>query len=141
MKLNAMTRRTLEYIKDKYNTEPEYLWSASPTSAALRNTCTGKWFAVLMGDLSMSKLGLQSDDRVDVLNLKCDPMLSFTLVDNERIFPAYHMNKEHWISVRLDGCVPLEELKMLIDMSYEIVDNNGKNKRRKSVQTDKGATP
>ncbi len=116
-----MTQQILEYIKETYNTEPEYLWHATPTNAALRNNRTGKWFAVLMGSLPLNKLGLISEEREDVLNLKCDPMLSFTLVDNERIFPAYHMSKEHWISVRLDGCVPLEELKRLVDMSYTLV--------------------
>ncbi|MBQ7999658.1 MAG: MmcQ/YjbR family DNA-binding protein [Ruminococcus sp.] len=121
-----MTQQILEYIRDTYGAEPEYLWRATPTNAALRNNCTGKWFAALIGNLPLSKLGVKTDKRADVLNLKCDPMISFTLVDNERIFAGYHMNKEHWISVRLDGCVPVDELKALVDMSYEIVDNKGK---------------
>ena len=118
-----MTRQILEYIKDTYNAEPEYLWQATPANAALRNNHTGKWFAVLIGNLPLNKFSLQTEERADILNLKCDPVLSFSLVDNERIFYGYHMNKEHWISVRLDGCVPLEELKMLTDMSYRLVDS------------------
>lgn len=125
-----MTQQILDHIKEVYGTEPEYLWLKTPTNAALRNSTTGKWFAVLIGDLPLRKLGLESAQRADVLNLKCDPMISYTLVDSERIFPAYHMNKEHWISVRLDGCVPIEELKMLIAMSYDIVSSTEKAKRR-----------
>ncbi len=34
--------------------------------------------------------------------------------------PAYHMNKERWITIRLDGSVPEEEIKNLIDMSYHL---------------------
>lgn len=121
-----MTQQILEYIRDTYGAQPEYLWRATPTNAALRNSRTGKWFAALIGALPLSKLGLHTEDRADVLNLKCDPMLSYTLIDNERIFAGYHMNKEHWISVRLDGCVPIDELKALVDMSYALVNKKGR---------------
>lgn len=116
-----MLARVLEYIKERYKVEPEYLWASSPQNGALRNPHNGKWFAVIIGGLAKSKLGLDSQQKVTVLNLKCDPMLSFSFVDNERIFKGYHMNKEHWISVLLDGSVQMEELLMLVDMSYELV--------------------
>ncbi len=117
-----MLARILEYTKERYKVEPEYLWVSTPQNGALRNPRNGKWFAVIIGGLAKSKLGLASDHKVTVLNLKCDPMLTFSFVDNERIFRGYHMNKEHWISVLLDGSVSMEELRMLVDMSYELVD-------------------
>lgn len=119
--ITEMTQRILDYISETYNTSPEYLWLSTPANAVFRNQATGKWFGVLLGELPLKKLGVNSEERADVLNLKCDPLLSFTLVDDERVFPGYHMNKEHWISVRLDSTITFEELKMLVDMSYGLV--------------------
>ncbi len=117
-----MLARIFEYVKEKYGVLPEYLWESTPENGALRNSRRGKWFAVFISDLSKRKLGLPNDEKVTVLNLKCDPMLTFSFVDDERIFRGYHMNKEHWISVLLDGSVPFEELCALVDMSYNIID-------------------
>ncbi len=36
--------------------------------------------------------------------------------------PAYHMNKEHWITILLDGSVEREKIKQLIDLSYELTE-------------------
>ena len=36
------------------------------------------------------------------------------------VTPAYHMNKEHWNTVRLDGDVPEEELRAMLDHSWEL---------------------
>ncbi len=121
-----MKAEILRYIKDFYGAHVEYLWESTPQNGALRNQTTKKWFGVLFGSLPKSKLGIKSDEKADVLNLKCDPIMSFAIVDNVRIFPGFHMNKEHWISVLLDGSVDLEELKTLVDISYEMVDRRGK---------------
>ena len=39
---------------------------------------------------------------------------------DEGILPAYQMNKEHWISVLLDGTVEKEKICDLIDISYDL---------------------
>ena len=130
-----MKNEILEYIKDFYGVEVEFLWEATPENGALRNPKNKKWFAVLLGSLPKSKLGIKSGDKADVLNLKCDPIFNFAVVDNIRVFPGYHMNKEHWISVLLDGSLPFEELKALVDMSYEIVDRRVvKNTRKTEIK-------
>ena len=67
-----------------------------------------------------SKLGLREDGMIDVVNLKCDPVLIGSLRMEKGIFPAYHMSKDKWISVALDGSVDDEQVKMLLDMSYEL---------------------
>ena len=118
-----MKENIIKFIKETYGVSSEYLWASTPENAIFRNPHNGKWFAVLIGNLPKSKLGVNSTDKVNVLNLKCDPMLSYSFIDNQRIFKGYHMNKEHWISVLLNNSVPMEEVKMLIDMSYEIVNS------------------
>ena len=116
----TVTDQVLEQIRQVYGIEPEYLWARTPNCAALRHRDTKKWFAALMLDLPAERLGLKEDRRVDVLNLKCDPRMMGSLVDGRRILRGYHMNKEHWISVLLDGSVPAEELAPLIELSWQL---------------------
>ena len=40
----------------------------------------------------------------------------------EGILPGYHMNKEHWISVVLDGSVAIEHIHELIQDSYALTE-------------------
>ena len=65
---------------------------------------------------------LSENDGVAQMNLKCDPDEALALRD---IFPAvkpgYHMNKKHWITVTLDGSVPANEIRRLIDNSFRLV--------------------
>lgn len=122
-----MTFRIVEYIKNKYDVSPEFLWEKNPSSAAVRNKRTGKWFGVIIGGLSKSKLGLNSDEKCEIINLKCDPLFISLTVDGKGFFRAYHMNKEKWISVLLDGTVPFEEICEIIDMSYEIINCKRRN--------------
>ncbi len=56
------------------------------------------------------------------VNLKCDPDLALELRDRyEKVRPGYHMNKKHWNTVEIDGGIPDEETRKMIDRSYELV--------------------
>lgn len=70
--------------------------------------------------VSKSKFGIKSDNAVDILNLKSDPILIGSLRLKEGVFPAYHMNKEKWIAIFLDGTVPKNEICDLLDLSYDL---------------------
>lgn len=59
-------------------------------------------------------------ERIWILNLKCDPNLAPILHDFRAIFPAYHMNKRHWISVDLNA----NDVLNLDKNSREILDKN-----------------
>ena len=56
-------------------------------------------------DVPKNKLGLHDDCVLDVVNLKCDPILICSLLCENGFFPAYHMNKNSWITVALDNTV------------------------------------
>ena len=115
-----MTRNELEaYIAQTYNTDPEYPWLAYPTYAVFRHQSNRKWFAVVM-EIPTEKIGLPDGGSIDVVNLKCDPLLIGSLRNEPGFFPAYHMSKAHWLTVVLDGTVEAGKLKFLIDMSYEL---------------------
>lgn len=130
--MHKKTTKVIEYIQTRYGAEPEYPFLTSSQTAIFRNPKTGKWFAVLLGSLPKRCLGLAEEGETDVLNLKCDPIMTFSLIDQKRIFRAYHMNKEHWISVRLDSDIAMDELVFLLDVSYELVDKQKKHQAKES---------
>lgn len=81
-----------------------------------------KWYA-LLSDVEYNKLNKNTDitTKVKVLNLKYPTDKILDIIDNKNIFPAYHMNKKHWISIVLDKNIKLETIKELIDISYSLV--------------------
>ena len=55
-------------------------------------------------------------------NLKCDPERAIELRDAyDGITPGYHMNKQHWNTVRLDGSVPAPLLEELLQHSFDLI--------------------
>ena len=119
-----------EYAKKKYHTEPEYLWMRFPGYAVLRHTDNKKWYAIVM-NIKGSKLGLDSEDQVDVLNLKIDDLLFYDmLIHHSGYFPGYHSSKGKWVSVLLDGTVSMEDICPLIDMSFLATAPKKHNKNR-----------
>ncbi len=116
-----MTRNTLfEYAEQNYGTVPEYLWKSSPEHAVLRNQSNAKWFAIVMR-VNEKNLGLNGSSDIDILNVKCDPITIGSLRLQEGFLPAYHMNKENWISIILDSKIPDSMIFDLLDSSYYII--------------------
>ena len=105
------------YIAEQYGIEPEYLFKRYPDIAVFRRPDSGKWFA-LTGVLERRKLGIAEDGRVEIVNLKLDPLIVEMLRSREGFRPAWHMNRERWITVLLDGPIEAEELHTFLDMSY-----------------------
>ena len=113
-----MRRNELEaFIMETYNAEADYPWRKSPNHAVFRHCSNRKWFALIM-DVPKNKLGLQGEELLDVVNLKCDPILIGSLRGEPGFLPVYHMSKDNWITVALDGSAPDDKIKMLLDMSY-----------------------
>lgn len=115
-----MNRAELErYIAEVYSTQGENPWAQSPTNTVFRYRHNRKWFAIIM-DIPREKLGLPGDEILSVVNVKCDPRLIGSFREEAGMFPAYHMNKAHWLTIALDGSADEEKLKFLLDMSYEL---------------------
>jgi len=56
------------------------------------------------------------------ISLKCNPEHALALrAMYKSVRPGYHLNKEHWNTVTLDGSVPHDHLLEMIDHSYELV--------------------
>lgn len=85
----------------------------------LRHAGNRKWFGIVM-DVPAARLGLEGNNKADVLNVKVDPSEAAALRLADGILPAYHMNKEHWVSVLLGGRVSDEMLIELLETSYRL---------------------
>ena len=72
-------------------------------------------------DVPKSRLGLEGDEPVTVLDVKCSPLMVGSLLSEKGFLPAYHMNKSSWISILLDGSVPDEKITPLLELSYDSV--------------------
>jgi len=114
-----MRTKLYKHIKDFYNSEPEYLWVKYPNYAVFRHGGNRKWFAVVM-NVKRNLLGIDGNGEVDVINLKCDAAFIGSLKQKDGILPAYHMNKNCWVSVLLDGSFDKQELFCLIDESFNL---------------------
>ncbi|MCI8608109.1 MAG: hypothetical protein HFE73_00525 [Firmicutes bacterium] len=109
----------IDYVRRRYGDELEFLWERFPDNAIWRRRDNQKWYAAIL-TVKKSKLGLASEETAEVIDLRLEPESITNLIDNERYFPGWHMNKRHWYTMLLDGSVPLEELCRRIDDSYRI---------------------
>ena len=115
-----MTRSELAaYLTDTYSCTGENLFARYPCFQVYRHRGNKKWFAVLM-DIPGKNLGLPGEEEIRVVNLKCDTRLIGSFREEPGIFPGWHMNKAHWLTVALDGTVEDETIRFLVDMSYEL---------------------
>ncbi|MBL7977421.1 MAG: MmcQ/YjbR family DNA-binding protein [Bacteroidetes Order II. Incertae sedis bacterium] len=65
---------------------------------------------------------LPLDETPTRINLKCDPSRAVELrTQYDAIMPGYHMSKQHWNTLTVDGRLPLSLVLELIDHSYELV--------------------
>ena len=113
------SRRVISYVKFKYNNELEFLWDSLPRAGVIRNNSNNKWYGIMM-IIPKNKFGIDSNEMIEIINLKYGKDMCGEVVNNFNIFGAYHMSKRSWISVLLNDSLSDEELFKLIDRSYEM---------------------
>jgi predicted DNA-binding protein (MmcQ/YjbR family) len=78
-------------------------------------------------------------DGQDCISLKCDPNYAEILRQQyESITSGYHLNKRHWNTVQLNGSVPEQEVRELIDHSYTLVVKSLTRQQRANIPKNKG---
>ena len=113
------TKEIINYVKNKYEDELEFLWKKSPKNAVIRRKSSNKWYAVIL-TISKRKIGLDSDEIIEVITLHNIAEKIEKVIDYKKYFPAYHMNKKYWCTICLDRTVELKEIYKLIDISYKL---------------------
>ena len=120
----------LEYCLNTYGTAPDYPFDDWMESAVLRHEDNRKWYAIVM-KVSRRKFGFDSDEPVDVVNLKLPTEMFGSFDASDGVYPAYHMNKLHWISVLLSDA-PNDVVQFLVNVSFE--STKDKRKLRKTAK-------
>ena len=113
---NTLKNDVINYVSNKYSAKLERPFKKHSDYITIKNY-KNKWFGIIV-NIEYVKLGLNKVGKCDVINLKNNNVES--VIDNEYIFKAYHMNKKHWCTICLDGTVELKEIYKLIDVSYEL---------------------
>lgn len=117
---SEQARAVMDFVQEYYGDELEFLWEKFSDNAIYRNRINQKWYALLMM-VGKDKLGLDSTERVEILDLRFvkNEALDFA-ANTTGIYPGYHMNKNNWITIILDGTVPTGMILDLLKQSYEL---------------------
>ena len=107
----------LSYCLNTYGTSPDYPFDEDFETAVLRHVDNRKWYAIVMR-VSRHKFGFDSDEVIDVVNLKLPTEMFGSFGAADGAYPAYHMNKLHWISVLLPDA-PDDVVQFLVNVSFE----------------------
>ena len=107
----------LEYCLNTYGTSPDYPFDDWMESAVLRHADNKKWYAIVLR-VSRHKFGFDSDEVIDVVNLKLPAEMFGSFGATDGVYPAYHMNKLHWISLLLPDA-PEDVVQFLVKVSFE----------------------
>ena len=122
-----MTKQSfLEYCLSAYSTAPDYPFDEDFETAVLRHADNRKWYAIVMR-VSRRKFGFDSDEVIDVVNLKLPTEMFGSFGASDGVYPAYHMNKLHWVSVLLPDS-PDDIVRFLVNVSFEAT--KGKSKKK-----------
>ena len=122
-----MTREDfIKYCRDIYGVIPDFPFDEDFETAVFRHFENKKWFALVM-KVSRRKFGFDCDSPTDVVNLKLPTEMAGSFGTSDGVYPAYHMNKLHWISVILADA-PDDAVKFLLNLSFEATLNFKKRK-------------
>ena len=109
-------QQAIAYIRNNYGVEEDYPWE-DLDAFVFRHRASKKWFCLFM-DVSASCLGIDDKENITIVNLKAPRDMRDDLLREDGIYPAYHMNKQHWISLDLRRADE-KMLGVLIDISFK----------------------
>ena len=120
-------QQILEHCLNTYGTSPDYPFDDWMESAVLRHADNKKWYAIVLR-VSRRKFGFDSDEVIDVVNLKLPTEMFGSFGAADGVYPAYHMNKLHWISVLLPDASD-DVVQFLVNVSFEATKDKRKHKK------------
>ncbi len=115
-----MTKTELEaYIESTFSVSADHPFARYPDISVYRHIGNRKWFAAQMSVPKIT-VGMKEDGMLDIVNVKCDPEVLHSFHGHPGIYPAYHMNRNHWLTVALDGRVDNDTMAFLLGISYDL---------------------
>ena len=114
-----LKEKYIAFLRERFGAQPDFPWADTPDFCVFRAE-NQKWFALIM-KIKYKQLGLSGDEEVWVVNMKADADKIASLIDKKSIFPAWHMNKKHWITILLTAATDFDRLCALTERSFELV--------------------
>ena len=121
-------QKFLSYCLNAYSTSPDYPFDEDFETAVFRHADNRKWYAISMR-VSRRKFGFDSDEVIDVVNLKLPTEMFGSFGAADGVYPAYHMNKLHWVSVLMPDA-PDDVVQFLVNVSFEATKASKKKSRQ-----------
>lgn len=135
--ISDQANRMTDIILEKYGESPDHPFKKEPDYGVFRYPDNRKWYALIMNIRKNLLTGKKhppapNDETVEIVNLKVKEEKLDDLLKVPGIYPAYHMKKNSWISITLDGSVNDGLLTELIDESRTFAVNGEKSVKRAS---------
>ena len=116
----------IQYVSERFSTGPEYPWADE--NFIFRHQSNRKWFAVAM-HVSYQRLGIRREGSADIVDVKCGPFLMDIYRRQPGILPGYHMNKDNWLTILLDGSAEDDLIKELLELSFDLTNQIRKGRK------------
>ena len=133
----GMTKEELTaYVRGRFSTDPDYPFEEEDVFVFRRQN-NRKWFAVAM-TVPYTRLGIEKDGNADIIDVKCGPLMMDVYRQQPGILPGYHMNKDNWVTILLDGTAETETIKELLEISYDLTCSPERTRHVKNRSSQKG---
>lgn len=116
---SAQAQELIQYVREEYGDTLEFLWQKFPKNAIWRNKTNRTWYGILL-TIAAKKLNAGGNELIEIIDLRFPKGEILSIVDGKKFFEGYHMNKNNWITIKLDSSVPTAEIIDLLDQSYQI---------------------
>lgn len=116
---SAQAKTIIQFVRNTYGDEPEYLWQKFPDNAVWRRKDNNKWYGIIL-TVSGRKIGLANNEIAEILDLRMPPQDAETILAQKNHYPGWHMNKKSWYTIVLNGSISDEELQEKIAKSYAL---------------------
>lgn len=112
--------RICDWIYEAFGERPDFPFKRGSEAAVFRNQENRKWYLLAI---------LRKGEKEEIVNVKVDKGMAPLLCTLPGFFPAYHMHKQNWVSIRMDGSVDEALVKDLIResraMTHEKIEDKG----------------
>lgn len=118
--MTKQANRITNWIINQYNDLPTFLWSKFPGYGVFKTSRNDKWYAIIM-NINKNKI-TKGNEEVEILNVKLDEKEIKDLLKRKGFYPAYHMNKNNWLTIILDDTLSDEEIISYIVKSHQFTE-------------------
>lgn len=118
--ITDQANRITSQIDSLYHSKPEFLWDDDINTGVFRSSINQKWFGYITF-IKGSKLDVKLNDSVEILTIKLLENDISELLKKEGFYPAYHMNKKHWITILLNDFLSDEVILNLVKESFNLI--------------------